>query len=162
MADELLIAEEVNKHPAWVRLKSQKKWYSDKSRLNKKWYMITKVVQILLAGSIPIIILIDIPISKYIVAIFGVLIAAIETIQNLFQFHTLWTEYRSTSENLKHEKYLFLSLSGPYRELNQDDALLLLAERIEEHVSKEHAKWINSSQKVASEIVKNLQVCPKQ
>jgi len=158
MADELLIPEELNKHPAWVRLKSQKKWYSDRSRSNKKWFMITKVVQILLAGSIPIIILIDVPIFKYIVAIFGALIAAIEAIQHLFQFHTLWTEYRSTSENLKHEKYLFLSLSGPYRELSQEGALLLLAERTEEHVSKEHAKWIYSSQKVASEIMKKSEV----
>ena len=92
------------------------------------------------------------PYTKYIVAIFGALIAILEGVQQLYQFHTLWTEYRSTTEHLKHEKYLFLSLSGPYRELNQDEALLLLAERIEEHISKEHAKWIDTSKKAAPKV----------
>jgi hypothetical protein len=90
--------------------------------------------------------------AKYIVAIFGALIAILEAIQQLYQFHTLWTEYRSTAEHLKHEKYLFLSLSGPYRWFNQVEALLLLAERIEEHISKEHAKWIDMSIKAVPKV----------
>jgi hypothetical protein len=43
---------------------------------------------------------------------------------------------------LKHEKYLFLALSGPYRDLKVGEALKLLAERIEEHTSAEHARWV--------------------
>ena len=156
MNEEISIPDEIRNHPAWLRLNNQSKWYSDNSAFNKKWYIMTKLVQILLAGSIPIISLIDIASSKYLVAIFGALIAILEGVQQLYQFHTLWTEYRSTAEHLKHEKYLFLSLSGPYRELNQDEALLLLAERIEEHISKEHAKWIDSSKKVAAEALKTI------
>ena len=38
------------------------------------------------------------------------------------------------------------------RELNQDEAMLLLAERIEEHISKEHAKWIDTSKKTAPKV----------
>jgi hypothetical protein len=40
----------------------------------------------------------------------------------------------TVKSHLKHEKYLFLSLSGPYCEISQENALLLLAERIEEHI----------------------------
>jgi hypothetical protein len=65
----------------------------------------------------------------------------LEGIQQLWKSDTLWIEYRSTAERLKQEKHLFLALSGPYRGLGADDAFKLLAERVEEHVSAEHAKW---------------------
>ena len=153
---ETQVPEEISKHPAWNRLQNQREWYSKECSKNKKYYHLTKVCQIVLAGLIPITALIEFSVTKYIVALFGAIIAALEGIQHLFQFHTFWFEYRSTSEQLKHEKYLFLSLSGPYRDLSQEEGLLLLAERIEEHISKEHAKWIDTSKKVASEVTKKI------
>ena len=50
--------------------------------------------------------------------------------------------YRATAEQLKHERYLFLARSGPYKGFKEEDALSLLAERVEEQVSTEHAKWV--------------------
>ncbi len=150
------VSEKVSKHPAWYRLQKQREWYSKQCSKNKKYYHLTKVCQIVLAGLIPIAALIEFSVTKYIVALFGAIIAAIEGIQHLFQFHTLWFEYRSTSEHLKHEKYLFLAKSGPYRNQSEEDGLQLLAERIEEHISKEHAKWIDTSKKVASEVAKKI------
>jgi len=152
MNEEISIADEVKSHPAWHRLENQREWYSKKGALNQKRYKGLKLAQIVLAAAIPIIALLPIPNTKYFVAIFGALIAILEGTQQLYQFHTLWTEYRSTAECLKHEKYLFLSLIGPYRELNQDEALLLLAERIEDHISKEHAKWIDTSKKAVPKV----------
>lgn len=152
MNEEISIPDEVKAHPAWQRLENQREWYAKKSALNQKWYKGLKLVQIVLAASIPIIALIDVSYTKFIVAVFGALIAILEAIQQLYQFHTLWTEYRSTAEHLKHEKYLFLSLSGPYRGLNEEEALPLLAERIEEHISKEHAKWIDMSIKAVPKV----------
>jgi hypothetical protein len=35
-----------------------------------------------------------------------------------------------------------LARSGPYRGFGEEEALSLLAERVEERVSTEHAKWI--------------------
>jgi hypothetical protein len=152
MDEKLITPEEVKQHPAWLRLEDQSKWYSQKSTFNQKRYRELKLVQIVLAASIPILALVDTEYTKFIVAIFGAMIAVVEGIQQLFQFHTLWTEYRSTAEKLKREKFLFLSLSGPYRKLNQDVALLLLAERIEEHMSTEQARWIEVSKKTISEV----------
>jgi hypothetical protein len=152
MNQEIPIPDEVENHPAWRRLENQRKWYAEKSASNQKWYKSFKLIQIVLAAAIPIIALLPVAHTKFIVAIFGALIAILEGIQQLYQFHTLWTEYRSTTEHLKHEKYLFLSLSGPYRGQNQDEALLLLAERIEEHISKEHTKWIDATKKAIPKI----------
>jgi hypothetical protein len=61
----------------------------------------------------------------------GVAIALIEAIQQINQYSTLWVTYRSTAERLKHEKYLFLSAAGPYRELTDSEMLVQLAERVE-------------------------------
>ena len=152
MNEEISIPEEVRGHPAWHRLENQRKWYAEKSALNQKWYKSLKLAQLILAASIPIIALLPVPYAKFIVAILGAQIAIFEGGQQLYQFHTLWTEYRSTAEHLKHEKYLFLSLSGPYRGFDQDEALLLLAERVEEHISKEHAKWIDTSKKAIPKV----------
>ena len=152
MNEKIPIPDEVKNHPAWHRLENQRKWYAEKGALNQKWYKGLKLVQIVLAAAIPIIALLPVLYTKFIVAIFGALIAILEGAQQLYQFHTLWTEYRSTAEHLKHEKYLFLSLSGPYRGLTQDEALLSLAERIEEHISKEHAKWVDTSKSAVPKV----------
>jgi hypothetical protein len=151
MNETYAIPDQIKNHPAWIRLENQQKWYSNNSSLNKKWFMAFKVIQIVLAAFIPVVALIEIPNAKFISAISGALIVILEAIQQLFQFSSLWVEYRSTTENLKHEKYLFLALSGPYRNLTQEDALFTLAARVEEHVSKEHAKWIDTSKKAISE-----------
>ena len=63
--------------------------------------------------------------------------------QQLGNYNDLWTTYRATAEQLKHEKFLFLARSGLYRSLQEQEALRLLAERVEERVSTEHAKWVS-------------------
>lgn len=155
MTKEIEIPEDVLKHPAWFRLQDQRKWYSKESEKNKKRYYQLKICQIVLASLIPIVSLSGYPVSKFIMALFGAAIAIIEGIQQLLKYHTLWLEYRSTNEQLKHEQYLFLSLSGPYRNLNYEEGLLLIAERIEEHISKEHAKWVNTSEKVTEQRIRD-------
>ena len=69
----------------------------------------------------------------------GALIVVLESVQQLFQFHSNWTHYRSTSESLKHEKYLYLAQAGSYATAANPEALL--AERVEGRVSQEHATW---------------------
>jgi hypothetical protein len=81
--------------------------------------------------------------GRWITAILGASVAILEGLQQLGQYNNLWTSYRATAEQLKHEKFLFLAHSGPYRKLGQQDALSLLAERVEERVSTEHAKWVS-------------------
>ena len=74
------------------------------------------------------------------------MIALIEGLQQLNQYHENWISYRSTAEALKHEKFLFLSKAGPYA--SADNPMALLAERIESLVSQEHAKWASSQEQV--------------
>ena len=130
-------AEALASSPSWQRLEEQIKWYSRGSRRNKRWYLRIKVVQIVSAAIIPVLAATSLP--TWVAGGLGALIVVLESIQQLFQFHSNWTHYRSTSEALKHEKYLYLAHAGAYASAAHPDALL--AERIENRVSQEHASW---------------------
>jgi hypothetical protein len=144
------VPDAIKKHPAWGRLADQLNWYDSKSRSNQYWYKRLKVLQVVLAVAIPIASHAQPEIAKWLTSIAGALIALLEGIQHLNQHAMLWVMYRSTAERLKHEKYLFLSAAGPYKDLNDTDRLITLAERVEEHVSSEHANWMNETQHAAS------------
>ena len=136
------------KHAAWLRLENQIQWYDGKSTRAQRFYKWLKFVQIFLAILIPIATHFPAEQAKWTTAIAGSLIALLESMQHLNQYSTLWVMYRATAEFLKHEKFLFLSLAGPYRNLSTDLMLITLAERVEERVSSEHANWFNEAQKI--------------
>jgi hypothetical protein len=129
-------------HPAWLRLAEQLDWYDRKSQHNQRLYKRLKLVQLVLAILIPLASLVDHPAARYATAIAGAAIALVEGVQQMNQYATLWVSYRGTAERLKHEMFLFLSAAGPYRGLEEQPRLVQLAERVEEHVSSEHANWI--------------------
>lgn len=144
---EAAVPDDVKAHPAWMRLEDQLTWYDGKSIWNQKWHKRLRLTQVILASAIPIVALIQAGWSSWASAVFGASIAVLEAIQHLNQLGPLWIEYRATAERLKHEKFLFLSQSGHFRDLDSNDALRLLAEHVEECVSTEHARWTRTSQK---------------
>ena len=151
VTEEYFIPEELRQHPAWMRLNDQLSWYDRKSADNQRRYKQIKVAQLVLAGAIPVFALVDDTWGRWITAILGASVAILEGLQQLGQYNNLWVSYRATAEQLKHEKYLFLAHSGPYRGLKEEDALSLLAERIEENVSTEHAKWVSERRQQAEQ-----------
>ena len=68
-------------------------------------------------------------------------IVLLEGAQHLYQFQERWITYRSMAESLKRERFLYLAKAGPYA---GDDRHRQLAERIEDLVSKDLAKWAAS------------------
>ncbi len=133
------------------RLDDQIEWYSKKSSWNQKMYKRLQMAEIIIAALIPVL-------AAYtklhwtipaIISIFGASIVIIEAITKLYKFHENWLQYRTTSEILKHEKYLFLTSSYPYNE----KSLQLLVERIESIISSENVNWsqLNNSKKDKSD-----------
>jgi hypothetical protein len=137
----------ISEHPAWYRLNDQLCWYDKKSMHNQKCFKGLTIIQSILAVLIPATSLFPVEYSKWIASLSGILIAVIGTFLQINQYATLWVTYRSTAEWLKHEKYLFLSVAGPYKNVSESDRLIVLAERIEEHISTENAKWYNETQR---------------
>jgi hypothetical protein len=136
------VAAEPQQPPAWDRLESQIRWYGSHARSNKRWYVRIKLVQIVAAAIIPVIAAADL--AVWVAGALGALVVVLESVQQLFQFHSNWTSYRSTSESLKHEKYLYVANAGAYATAKNPAALL--AERIEGRVSQEHAAWASEQQ----------------
>jgi hypothetical protein len=126
--------------PTMARLEDQIKWYDDKSGDHQRWYKRLKFAEIvaaaLIAGTA------GLALSRYILVALAVLLLVFEGLQQVNQYHANWISYRSTSEALKHEKYLYLGKSGPYAQ--EEGRHELLAERIESLVSQEHAKWVSA------------------
>ena len=120
----------------------------------QKLYKRFKLLQVVLAVGIPIASHLEPEVAKWTTSVAGALIAILEAIQHMNQYSTLWITYRSTAERLKHEKFLFLSAAGPYKGLAEDERLVALAERVEEHVSSEHANWINEVKRTSAVVKK--------
>jgi Protein of unknown function (DUF4231) len=140
------------------RLEQQIEWYDSRSIKNQRWFKTLKIIVIVAAALIPFLVglkfsLAGIDLSQLIVGGLGVLIAVLEGLQQLNQYHANWLNYRSTCEALKHEKYLSLAKAGPYAAAI--DPRVLLAERIESLVSQEHAKWASGQEYAARQKTSN-------
>jgi Protein of unknown function (DUF4231) len=124
------------------RLQDQLEWYDRKSGDNRKKFKFLKICTIVAAALIPA--LAGVSGMSAVIAAVGVFIVVVEGLQQLNQYHSNWIAYQSTSEALKHEKFLYLARAGIYA--NANDAHALLAERIESLVSQEHTKWASAQQ----------------
>ncbi len=122
------------------RLEDQIRWYSKKSQANQKYYKRLRLVEIVCASLIPFLAGIgnDLPYSKWIIGNLGVIIAISAGASSLYKFQENWTQYRTTAEALKQEKYLYLTEASPYHE---DNKFLQLVERVESLISSENTQW---------------------
>ncbi|MEV8377149.1 DUF4231 domain-containing protein [Kribbella sp. NPDC056861] len=116
-------------------------WYSTKSALALRNYRLVKISQLTIGSAVPIIALLEVP--SAITASLGAIVILLEAIQQLFQWQTDQVLYRSTSEALKQQRYLYIAHAGPYQENNRD---AVLAEKVQALVSQEHARWTKARQ----------------
>ncbi|MDW6005462.1 DUF4231 domain-containing protein [Vibrio mangrovi] len=128
------------------RVDDQITWYSKKSQKAQRWFKQLRIVEILSAAAIPLIAGFakdPFPVTLT-VSLLGALIAVISSVISLNQFQKNWTEYRTTSESLKHEKVLFLTKTEPYHK--EEDSFRLFVQRVESLISKENSAWLQYTQ----------------
>jgi hypothetical protein len=131
--------------PTIERLEEQIGWYDRRSTRNQRLFKWLKCSEIVVAAIIPFSAGAGAP--AIVTGGLGVLIIVFEGLQQLNQYDHNWISYRSTCEELKHEKFLYLGKAGPYATATDPHALL--AERVETLVSREHAKWVTLQQQAA-------------
>jgi hypothetical protein len=66
------------------------------------------------------------------------LIAATSALLALYRFQDNWLQYRSTAEQLKREKFLFLTKNQPY---GSEDAFHVLVDNVERILGVENSTW---------------------
>ncbi len=124
------------------RVDDQIKWYDQKSKTNKIFFISLRTTEIILAILIPFLVgfITDATINKYIIGILGVIVAIIAGILSFYKFQENWLQYRTTSERLQREKNLFLAKSKTY---NKEDNFTIFVENIENIISKENSTWLD-------------------
>jgi len=121
------------------RVDHQINWYSKRSARNKKSFLNFQIGAILSAASIPIIAqFLDFSWVSMTIAVLGGVSAVIASVVSLSQFRERWTDYRTTAETLKHEKFLYLTGAGPYEDERNFPRFV---EAIESLISQENTAW---------------------
>lgn len=123
------------------RLNDQITWYDKKSGYHQSRYKLLRTLEILAAACIPFLTgyITDANSDmKLIVGGLGVIIAVISGVLALLKYQEHWLQYRTTTESLKHHKYLYLTRTAPY---DKDTAFNLLVEAVEGLISKENSNW---------------------
>lgn len=123
------------------RLDDQISWYSDKSQWNQKWFKRLKVIEILSAALIPFLVAYsdESLLIQVLVGVLGISIAFIAGLLSLYKYQENWIEYRTTSETLKHQKFLYETRCPPYN--NDTDRFVKLVQVCEGLISKENSNW---------------------
>lgn len=123
------------------RLNEQINWYDNKSQDNQKYFKKLKIIEILSASLIPFLVAYSDKCTyiQYIVGILGISIALIAGLLSLYKFQENWIEYRTMSETLKHQKYLYETKCPPYDK--DDNRFTKLVQICEGLISKENSNW---------------------
>ena len=122
------------------RVDDQLEWYEQKAAINKKLFIWKEVLVISFAALIPFIIALDLANCGNIIAAgLGLMITILSGVSSVLKLEKKWTEYRTTAETIKHERYLYFTKSEPYNKphivFNE------FVKRIESIISKENSYW---------------------
>ncbi|WP_163935930.1 DUF4231 domain-containing protein [Paraferrimonas sp. SM1919] len=127
------------------RVDNQIGWYDKKSQSAQCWFKWLRGAEIIAAASIPLIAGFatePFPVTL-VVGLLGASIAVISALISLNQFQENWTEYRTTCESIKHEKFLYMTKAEPYHE---GEPFPRFVQRVESLISKENSAWAQYTQ----------------
>ncbi|ONM45949.1 DUF4231 domain-containing protein [Nocardia donostiensis] len=125
--------------PVWQRLTDQIAWYSARSRSAQRAYKLVKLGQVVTGAAVPVIAALHAPAA--VTASIAAVVVAAEGVQQLFQWHAHWLNYRATAEALKHERLMYLAEAGPYTRPNRRK---ILAQRVENIAAQENTRWVSA------------------
>ncbi len=134
--------------PTLDRLEKQIDWYDLRSRKSQRRYKQLKILQMLVAAALPLLAAFDA--AAWTSAAAGSALLLLEGVQQLGQYQQNWLAYRSTCEQLRHEKFLHAADAGVYADVPDPDRLL--AERLEGLVPQEHAKWVGTQTRASARL----------
>jgi len=120
------------------RLCNQISWYSKKSSQCKRWFYIARTIEIVLASIMTVLATTSFLKIPFLIPFFSLSILIIASLLALYRFQELWISYRTTSESLKHEKYLFKTKTPPY---DKEGSFNLLVKNVENIISSENSLW---------------------
>ena len=125
------------------RIDDQIKWLSSASGKNQQWFKKLRAAEIVMGCAIAYLVShADLMPIQVLTGAMGVAVATIGGLLSLYRFQEKWVEYRVTAENLKREKFFFLTGTAPY---DVDDKFQILVTRVEAILAAENMQWAEST-----------------
>lgn len=148
-----MVINENNSESILLRdIESQIVWYGKKARFYKKIDLAAKLLLLFFTSAIPFLIVCNFENTKYVVALFSMLIAIIEGFRNIYKSNDKWVLYRSVLEKMKKERLMYITETCAYS--STSDKINLLAQRYIEITSFENEQWkaqIDTPEKIQGE-----------
>jgi hypothetical protein len=125
------------------RIDDQIKWLSSASAKNQQWFKQLRAAEIVMGCAIAYLVShADLMPVQVLTGAMGVAVATIGGLLSLYRFQEKWVEYRVTAENLKREKFFFLTGTSPY---DTNDKFQTLVARVEAILAAENVQWADST-----------------
>lgn len=105
--------------------------YEKKSHFHRAWFIVFKVIQIIVLALVPILASLPIPCFKLLVVIVSCLVLVLEALLAVSNHKDKWRIYQATSKELASEKFTFETTSSIYKEKSTEDRFALLVDRRE-------------------------------
>lgn len=131
------------------RVDDQINWYDRKSQSSQLCFKGLRGFEIVAAAAIPLIAGFGAQLLpgwmplEVTLGVLGASIAIASAFLSLNRCQENWMSYRTTSESLKLEKFLFLTRANPYHE---EGAFTLFVHRAERLISSENSAWLQYNQ----------------
>lgn len=125
------------------RLDDQISWYDARSVSSRRTFKRLRFLEITAAALVPLLTGFsdDLPALQYAIGGLGLGVAVTAGWLGVGKYEEHWTEYRTTCESLKHEKFMYMTKVEPY---DVNDPFPLFVQRVERLISKEHSNWAQS------------------
>ena len=126
------------------RLEDQINWYDKRSSTSQATFKVLRRTEIVAAALIPFLSGLAISDGRYRLAltvsigILGLVVTIVAGFLSLGRYQENWSDYRTTCESLRKEKFLFETGVEPYA---GDESFNLLVQRVETLISKENTNW---------------------
>ena len=137
--------EEFNKYVE-ERYRKELEWYDTNSQLNKKNYRILQWILIVFSSLTPVFIVADFiihDVTFFIPSLVSSIIVGIcGTVMRTFKYYDNWLNYRTISETLKKEFYLYQANLDEYAETDNKESIFV--KRVESLISRENTLWITT------------------
>ena len=105
--------------------------YEKKSHFHRAWFIVFKVIQIIVLALVPILASLPIPCFKLLAVIASCLVLVLEALLAVSNHKDKWRIYQATSKELASEKFTFETTFSIYKEKSTEDRFALLVDRCE-------------------------------
>ena len=133
------------------RLEQYQAWYDRKAVSVKSLYLRMRACSVIGGAIVPVLINVQQPawvfhgfdLIKIVVTLISLMVVTFVSLESVFHYREQWKNYRSTEQQLGHERFLFLSRVGRYADLDDAKAFHLFVERVEDAIAAENSATLN-------------------